>query len=61
MLVEIKRDTGIFGVMNNFKVLVNGEEVDSIQNNETIDVELPAQEAVVQLSQIRSENEGNCC
>lgn len=52
MSVEIKRDTGIIGVMTNFKVLANGEEVDKIQNNETINVEIPGQEAVVQLSQL---------
>jgi len=52
MSVEIKRNTGILGVMISFKVLVNGEEVERVQNNETIDVEIPGQEAVVQLSQL---------
>jgi len=52
MSVEIKRNTGILGVMHAFKVLVNGAEAERVQNNETIAVEIPGQEAVVQLSQL---------
>jgi len=52
MSIKVKRKTGIFGVIFDFKVFINGEEVERIQNNEIIDIEIPDEEAVIQLSQL---------
>lgn len=52
MTVMIKRDTGIFGTMSNFQVIVNDEKVETIKNGEIIELELDEPKAVIQFSQL---------
>src|SRR5690625_4375694 len=52
MAVMIKRDTGIFGTMSDFQVIVNGEKVETIKNGDIIELELNQPKAVIQFSQL---------
>ncbi|HLR91903.1 MAG TPA: hypothetical protein VK048_02485 [Atopostipes sp.] len=52
MAVMIKRDTGIFGTMSDFQVIVNGEKVETIKNGDIIELELDQPKAVIQFSQL---------
>lgn len=51
MSVQIKRSTGMIGVMSSFSVKKNGEKVDKIKNDEIITVDIPEDGATIQLSQ----------
>jgi len=52
MTVKIKRNTDFVGTMAKFKVIVNGEKVGTIGHEEFLEVEIPDDEAVIQLSQM---------
>lgn len=53
MSVQIKRSTGMIGVMGTFSVKKNGEKIDKIKNDEIITVDIPEDGATIQLSQFR--------
>ena len=52
MTVKIKRNTGLVGSMGTFNVLVNGEKTETLPNTEILELEIPDDEAVIQLSQL---------
>lgn len=51
MSVQIKRSTGMIGVMGTFSVKKNGEKIDKIKNDEIITLDIPEDGANIQLSQ----------
>lgn len=50
--VEIKRDTGIIGVVSKMNIKVNDEKVAEIQNEEVKEITLPMDKARVQITQM---------
>lgn len=52
MTVKIKRNTGSVGPMGTFNVLVNGEKTATLPDTEILELEIPDDEAVIQLSQM---------
>lgn len=51
-LVRIKRNTGISGAGSRIKVYVNDEKAATIKQNRQVELELPADEAKVSVSQL---------
>lgn len=51
MSVKIKRNTGWVGQFPNFNIIINGEKVEEVGNNDTIQIEIPDEEATLQVSQ----------
>lgn len=51
-LVRIKRNTGISGAGSKIKVYVNDEKVATIKRNKQIELDLPAAEAKLSVSQL---------
>ena len=51
-LVRIKRNTGISGAGSRIKVYVNDEKAATIKQNKQVELELPADEAKVSVSQL---------
>lgn len=52
LLVRIKRNTGISGAGSRIKVYVNDEKVATIKQYKQVELELPADEAKVSVSQL---------
>lgn len=50
--VEIKRDTGIIGVVSKMNIRVNDEKVAEIRNEEVKDITIPMDKARVQITQM---------
>jgi len=52
MSIKIKRNTGWQGSGSNIKIIVNGEEVASVPENQQVEVELPHDQAHLKVSQL---------
>ena len=52
VLVRIKRNTGLSGVLAKIKIYINDKQVAAIKPNQQIELELPADEAKLSVSQI---------
>lgn len=51
MRITVKRDSGLINTASKFQLMVDGEKVEKIKNNETIDLEIPKETATVKVSQ----------
>ena len=51
-MVRIKRNTGLSGVLAKIKIYINDKQVAAIKPNQQIELELPADEAKLSVSQI---------
>lgn len=51
MTVRIKRNTGMVGQFPTFNIIVDDEKIEEIGHNDTLQVEIPNEEAVLQVSQ----------
>ena len=52
MTIKIKRKTGSIGIMPKFNVKINGEKVGGLENEEILELEIPDERAVLQLSHL---------
>ena len=51
MFIEVKRKTGWFGVFPKFRIIINSVKGQRIQNGETILLDIPDDEADLQVTQ----------
>ncbi|MGP6140205.1 hypothetical protein [Jeotgalibaca sp. A127] len=51
MSVKITRKTGWIGLLVSVKIRINGDKVARINDNQTIEMELPTEEAMIQVTQ----------
>ncbi|WP_373779774.1 hypothetical protein [Jeotgalibaca porci] len=51
MTVTIKRDTGFLGMLGSLKLLINGKVVGKVAHNDTIELDLSHDEAILHISQ----------
>ena len=51
-MVRIKRNTGILGAGSRIKIYINDKKVATIKQNKQVELELPADEAKVSVSQL---------
>ena len=52
VLVRIKRNTGLSGVLAKIKIYINDKKVATIKQNKQVELELPSDEAKVSVSQL---------
>ena len=51
MAVTINRDTGFLGMLGSLKLIINGKVVGKVAHNNTIELDLPHDEAILHISQ----------
>lgn len=51
MTIQIKRETGLLGGFSKFSVKINGKKRGTLENEEILQLEIPDDEAVLQLTQ----------